>query len=137
MKKKKIFIIIGCIIACGALAYILFAFFGHSAPYDMTVSNFVDKENSYIGKQMRVNGYVVQDTIDWTSPDYNLKFILDNGSGANDGGKRLMVFYSGEKQDPSKFIDGIQILVTGKYQKDGIFIANSITYECPNEYKGN
>ena len=93
--KKKIYFIIGGIIACGALAYLLFAFFNNRAAYDIKVSDFVDKENSYIGKQMRVDGFVVQDTIDWTSPDYNLKFILDNGTGANDAGKRLIVFYSG------------------------------------------
>ena len=133
MKKKKIFIIIGCIIACGALAYILFALFNNRAPYDMTVSNFVDKENSYIGKQMRVEGYVGQDTIDWTSPDYNLKFILYNS--VTDSSKQLTVFYTGEKQDPSKFISGVKILAAGKYDTDGIFLANSITYECPNEYK--
>jgi len=136
MKKRMLFII-GGIIACGALAYLLFSLFNNRAPYDIKVSDFVDKEINYVGKQMRVDGFVVQDTIDWTSPDYNLKFILDNGTGVNDGGKRLMVFYSGEKQDPSKFIDGIQILIAGKYQKDGIFIAKSITYECPNEYKNN
>jgi cytochrome c-type biogenesis protein CcmE len=135
--KKKIYFIIGGIIACGALAYLLFAFFNNRAAYDIKVSDFVDKENSYIGKQMRVDGFVVQDTIDWTSSDFKLKFILDNGTGANDGGKRLMVYYSGGKQDPNKFIDGIQILVAGKYNKNGVFIANSITYECPNEYKTN
>jgi hypothetical protein len=27
--------------------------------------------------------------------------------------------------------------VAGKYNKNGVFIANSITYECPNEYKTN
>jgi cytochrome c-type biogenesis protein CcmE len=135
--KKKIFIIIGSIIACGALAYLLFALFSNRAPYDMTVSQFIDKENSYIGKQIRVDGYVMQDTIDWTSTlHYNLKFILDNDS--TDNGKTLIVSYQGEKQDPSKFIGGIRILVAGKYdKKDGVFIANSITYECPNEYKGS
>ncbi len=130
MKKK---IIIGSIIVCGALAYLLFALFNNRAPYSVTVSEFVDKEDSYIGKKMRVEGYVGQDTIDWTSLDYSLKFILYNG--VSDSSKQLMVFYSGEKQDPGKFISGVKILATGKYEKDGIFLANSITYECPNEYK--
>jgi len=130
MQKK---IVIGGIIACGALAYLLFALFNNRAPYAVTVSEFVDKENSFIGKQMRVEGYVGQDTIDWTSSDYNLKFILYNA--VSDNTKQLIVFYSGEKQDPSKFISGVKILAAGKYVKDGVFIANSITYECPNEYK--
>ena len=131
--KKKI-IIISAIIACGALAYLLFTLFSHKTPYDITVSDFLNKENSYIGKTIRVDGYVVQDTIDWTSTDYNLKFMMDNGEHNN--GKSLLVFYNGPKQDPSKFISGIQILIEGKYSKQGVFVTNSITYECPNEYKG-
>ena len=77
-EEENLFII-GGIIACGALAYPLFSLFNNRAPYACDRKcNFVDKENSYIGKQMRVEGYVGQDTIDWTSPDYNLKFILYN-----------------------------------------------------------
>jgi cytochrome c-type biogenesis protein CcmE len=130
MKKK---IIIGGIIACGALAFLLFSLFRTGAPYAVTLNEFVESEDSYIGKQIRVEGYVVQDTIDWTSSDYDLKFILYNGE--NNSSSRLTVFYTGEKPDPNKFIGGIKILVSGKYDKDKIFLANSITYECPNEYK--
>ena len=131
--KKKSFFIIGAIIACGALAYLLFSLFNNRAPYAVTVSEFVDKENSYIGKQMRVEGYVGQDTIEWNSLNYNLKFILYNS--ITDSSKQLTVFYNGEKQDPNKFLSGVKILAAGKYGADGIFLADSIIYECPNEYK--
>jgi cytochrome c-type biogenesis protein CcmE len=130
--KKKVIIILA-VIACGALAYLLFALFNARAPYAVTISDFIAKENSYIGKQTRVDGYVMQDTIDWTSPGYSVRFVL--GNGEVNSLDKLTVFYTGEKPDPNKFIGGIKILVAGKYDKDQVFLVDSITYECPNEYK--
>lgn len=127
---KKWFFIGGGIIAAAALGFLLFSLFNTSTPYVLTLSEFSSQRNSYAGKQIRLEGYVAQDTIDWTSMDYPLKFILQD-ENQNNG---ITVFYKGEKQDPNKFIEGIKIMIQGKFSK-GIFFANSISYECPNEYK--
>lgn len=128
MKKK--YLIAGCVVAAAALGYLIYSLFNTGTPYVLTMSEFAAKENSYTGKTVRVEGYVAPDTIDWTSPGYDLKFILqDPNSGA-----KLTVFYKGEKQSPDKFIEGIKLMVAGKYQ-DNILYSSSLSYECPAEYK--
>ena len=127
MKKKYV---IGGIIVVAALGFLLFSLFKTEGPYVVTLSQFAAKQNTYAGQKVRVEGYVAADTIDWTSPDYNLKFILQDENAGN----RLMVFYQGEKQDPNKFIEGVRLMVEGQY-KNGILIANALNYECPSEYK--
>ena len=127
---KKWFLLGGVIVAAAALGFLLFSLFNTSTPYVLTLSELSSQSNSYGGKSIRIEGYVAQDTIDWTSTDYPLKFILQDETQKN----KVMVFYKGEKQDPNKFIEGIKIMIQGKLN-NGIFLANSITYECPNEYK--
>jgi cytochrome c-type biogenesis protein CcmE len=127
--KKKV-LIGGIIVAAAALGFLLYSIFNTGTPYVVTLSQFTAKQNTYEGRTIRVEGYVAANTIDWTSPDYNLKFILQDENGGN----RLTVFYKGEKQDPSKFIEGIRLMVEGQY-KNGILIANALNYECPAEYQ--
>ena len=121
MKKKLI--IICSIIAFAALSFLLYSFFNAGTPYMLTIGEVTDGGNRYVGKTVRISGYVVQDTIDWNSPDYTLIFILD------DNGKRVTVFYKGEKQDPGAFISGISISVEGKYEGNGGFKANTLTMQ--------
>jgi cytochrome c-type biogenesis protein CcmE len=127
---KKLFLIGGVIIAAAALGILLYSSFNTNTPYVLTPAEFAAKQNSYSGKQVRVEGIVAQDTVDWTSNDYPLKFILQDQDRKN----KITVFYRGEKQDPNKFIEGIKIMVEGKFS-NGILAASLITYECPNEYK--
>ena len=89
----------------------------------LTIGELADGGERYIGKTVRISGYVVQDTIDWNSPDYTLIFILD------DKGKRVTVFYKGEKQDPGAFIGGISITVEGKYEGKGVVKATSLAMQ--------
>jgi cytochrome c-type biogenesis protein CcmE len=130
VKSKKTVFIVCAIAAAAALGFLLYSLFNTETPYVITLSQFTEKENSYVGKNIRIEGYVAPDTIDWNSHDYDLKFLLQDQNVP----KKITVFYKGEKQDPSKFIDGIKVMVEGKY-KGNVLIANSISYECPNEYK--
>jgi cytochrome c-type biogenesis protein CcmE len=124
--KKKL--VLGGIIAAAALGLLVYFLFHSSTPYVLTLNQFSENRQQYTDKSVRLEGYVVQDTIDWTSSDYSLKFSLQ------DKDKKMLVFYKGEKQDENKFIGGIKVMVSGSY-RNGVFLADSIIYECPNEYK--
>jgi cytochrome c-type biogenesis protein CcmE len=124
--KKKL--LLGGVIAAAALGFLLFFLFRSTTPYVMPVSQFMAEKSKYEGKTIRLEGSVVNDTIDWTSGDYTLKFFLQ------ESGQRVLVFYDGQKPDKDKFIGGIKLMVGGKYRQ-GILIADSFSYECPSEYK--
>jgi cytochrome c-type biogenesis protein CcmE len=124
--KKKI--LIGGIVAAVALSFLLFFLFRSTTPYVLPVSQFLAEQSKYEGKSIRLEGSVVNETIDWTSRQYTLMFFLQESN------QRVLVGYSGLKPDKDKFIGGIKLMISGKYQK-GIFLANAFSYECPNEYK--
>jgi cytochrome c-type biogenesis protein CcmE len=119
--KKKLAIF--GIIAFVALVYLLFSILTAGTPYMLSISELTDGGMRYVGRPVRVQGYVVQDTIDWNSRDYTLVFVLEESD------KRVTVFYSGEKQDAAMFIGGIRITVAGTYQGRGIFYADTLTMQ--------
>ena len=131
VKMKKIVLIVGLVFAAGALGYLIYSFVSSGGPYVLTMDQLLSKQQEYNGKRVRVEGYVAADTIDWTSRDYTLKFILVDPQKT---AQRLTVFLKGEKQDPNKFIEGIKLMLEGKYQ-NGILIADTLNYECPSQYK--
>jgi len=128
--KRKF--VIGGIILIAALGFLTYLLIKINSSYYITVDQFFSNESSYTGKHIRVEGFVKQDTIDWTSQDYNLKFFINDGQNNNPAS--LLVFYNGAKQDPNKFFEGVRVIVVGKYSGGNTFIANGLIYQCPNEF---
>jgi cytochrome c-type biogenesis protein CcmE len=72
--KKKI--LIGGIVAAVALSFLLFFLFRSTTPYVLPVSQFLAEQSKYEGKSIRLEGSVVNETIDWTSRQYTLMFFF-------------------------------------------------------------
>lgn len=84
-------------------------------------------EAAYTGDS-RVAGQVVNNTIDWDGSAQQFKFKI-----AYPGGKRaLNVVYRGFA--PDTFQNESKVLVEGRLDRSGTFIARNILVRCPENY---
>lgn len=123
LKKKKL--LIGGLILGLALGYLLYVGLGSSMAYYSTVSELMQKGDSIYGKEVRVNGDVVPDSI-----ERNGLILTFNITGE---GESLSVIYQGVVV-PDTFKDGAEVVVQGELDSDGVFQANTILAKCPSKY---
>jgi len=118
--------LIGGLIVCLAVGYMLYMSFGSSVTYYVTVSELLEQSSTENEQGIRVSGKIVEDSVDWNPEKIELKFAIA------DEGSRLPVLYEGVI--PDAFTAGKDIVVEGKYNSEGIFHANNILLKCPSKY---
>ena len=123
MKRTKF--IVGAIIVLIAIGFLGYQGFVYSATYYYTVSEFAEQQSSFADKNVRVAGNVTDGTI--VRQGTNLKFTM------SDGPNDLKVVYKGVI--PDTFKAGIQAVVLGKLNSEGIFEATELLAKCPSKYE--
>jgi len=98
-----------------------------SLVYYLTVSEFLERRAEDLGDNFRVNGNVLEGSIERTPGAIGARFI------ATDGAHRLPVVYA--KETPDTFVDGSEIVVEGQLGPDGVFVAHTLMAKCPSKYE--
>lgn len=123
MKHKRY--IIGGLVACLALGYLVYLLLGSAVTYYNTISELKESGTSVYGQGVRVKGDIVPDSIE--SNTEKLTFLI------TDGEESLNVVYKGTI--PSNFGNQTQVVLEGKLDSAEIFHASSILTECPSKYE--
>ncbi len=126
MFRRKRFLI-GSIILILAMGYVMYAAFGNTLTYYSTIGELLAEGSTTYGKTVRVNGNVVPGSIDQDTSNFLLRFSIEGEGGS------LWVVYRGVEV-PDAFKEGIDVVVEGKLNSDGIFQANQILVKCPSTY---
>ncbi len=127
MTRRKVpgkFIVGGAMIVL-AVGYLIFSSIGGSAAYYLTVEEVKAKGPS--GRDVRVTGIVLGDTIEWDAQEWILEFKIADDSGT------LAVIYHGARPDMLR--DGAEAIVEGKYTENDSFEANNLLLKCPSKYE--
>ena len=149
---SRIKFIIGGLLIVAAIAYLIFTSTQASAQYFLTVEELVAKGDSVAGRDIRVSGAVLGDTIQYDSKNFLLTFTIAHVAGDNkeietEGGlakalyeavndpsrPRLQVVYEDVKPDLLRH--EAQAIMTGKLGDDGIFYAEELLLKCPTKYE--
>ena len=150
MGRKKF--IIGGVLILAAVAYLIVSSTQASAEYFMTIDELQAKGQSVVGKNLRVSGAVIGDTIQYDPQTLTLTFEVANVPGDNneieaEGGlaavlhaavidpnrSRVKVIYDGPKPDLLK--NEAQAIMTGQLSADGVFHADELLLKCPTKYQ--
>ncbi len=127
MKKKKVKFIIGGIIIAVAVIYLVYSGTQKAGLYYLTVSEIKNGGTVAYGQSARVNGDVLDGSIQWDSQEGTLRFII------SDGENELPIIYRGVA--PDTFGGGTEVVVEGKYTSENIFEADKIMAKCPSKYE--
>ena len=150
MGRKKF--VIGGVLILAAVVYLIFSSTQANAEYFMTVNELKAKGQSVVGKNLRISGAVVGDTIQYDPQTLALSFEVAHVTGDNNeveaqGGlaavlhaavidpnrARIKVVYIGPKPDLLK--DEAQAIMTGQLGADGVFHADELLLKCPTKYQ--
>lgn len=143
---------IGGLLILAAVIYLIASSTQANAEYFMTVDELKAKGQSVVGKNLRVSGAVVGDTIQYDAQTLTLTFEVahvpgDNNEVAAEGGlaavlhaavvdpnrPRIKVVYNGPKPDLLK--NEAQAIMTGQLGADGVFHADELLLKCPTKYQ--
>jgi len=144
--------IIGGLLIIAAIVYLIITSTRASAQYFMTIDELAAKPGDVIGRDLRVSGAVLGDTIQYDPQTLTLRFTVAHVPGDNkeieeQGGlaevlhaavidpnrTRLQVVYVGPKPDLLR--NEAQAIMTGKIAEDGVFYADELLLKCPTKYE--
>jgi cytochrome c-type biogenesis protein CcmE len=144
--------IIGGLLIIAAVVYLIVSSTRASAQYFLTVEELAEKGDSILGRDLRISGAVIGDTIEYDQHNLMLTFEIadipgDNKEIESQGGlakvlheavtdpdrMRVEVVYNGPKPDLLR--DEAQAIVTGQMGEDGLFYADELLLKCPTKYE--
>lgn len=148
--RAKFFI--GGALIVAAIIYLIITSTQASAQYFLTVEELNSKGNEVIGRDVRVSGAVIGESIDYDPQALKLTFTVAHVPGDNkeieaQGGlgavlheavvdpnrDRMIVVYTGPKPDLLRH--EAQAIMTGQIGEDGVFYAEELLLKCPTKYE--
>jgi len=143
--------IVGGVVIAAAVIYLMVSSIQASAQYFLTVEEVVAQDAEVQGRNLRVSGAVIGETIQYDPETLTLTFTIAHVPGDNkeieaQGGlaqvlhkaakdpavPRLQVTHEGPK--PDLLQNEAQAIVTGQLGSDGIFHADELLLKCPTKY---
>jgi cytochrome c-type biogenesis protein CcmE len=144
--------IIGGVLIIAAIVYLIVTSTQASAQYFLTVDELKAKDASIVGRDVRVSGAVIGDSVDYDPQTLTLNFTVahvpgDNKEIESQGGlgavlhdavmdpnrARMQVVYVGPKPDLLR--NEAQAIMTGQIDADGVFHADELLLKCPTKYE--
>ena len=144
--------IVGGLLIVAAIIYLIVSSTQATAQYFLTVEELNAKGDSVVGRDLRVSGAVIGDSIQYDPQTLTLSFTIAHVSGDNkeieaNGGlaavlheavidpsrPQLQVVYVGVKPDLLRH--EAQAIMTGRVADDGVFYADELLLKCPTKYE--
>ena len=148
--RAKFFI--GGLLILAAVVYLIASSTQANAEYFLTVDEVRAQQSDLVGRNLRLSGAVLGDTIQYNPDTLDLTFEIahlpgDNADIETQGGlaealhtavsdptrNRLTIVYNGPM--PDLLQNEAQAIVTGKLGSDGIFYAEELLLKCPTKYE--
>lgn len=125
LTRRQIRFLVGGLVLALVAGYLIWSAAHGATAYYVTIAELAQMPVS--GRNVRVTGYVVGESIDWEPSELRLRFDV-----VDDGG-RLAVVYEGPR--PDMFRDGAEVVVEGRMGASGLFEARQIILKCPSKYE--
>jgi cytochrome c-type biogenesis protein CcmE len=128
--------IVGGLAVAAAVVYLIVSSISSSAQYYLTVKELQGKGQAMAGRNLRVSGYVLGDSIAYSPQTSSLSFdIVDTHDelSATTRVDTIKIFYTGPK--PDLLQHEAQAIAEGKLNPDGTFTANNLLLKCPTRYE--
>ncbi|MCL0031594.1 cytochrome c maturation protein CcmE [Dehalococcoidia bacterium] len=122
-------LLIGFGIVALAFLYLVFLAFSSSTINYLTINEAIDLPNQVENKTIGISGKLVESSY-YKDPDgLTAYFSLTDQNGTSE----LPVIYKGEIGQIF-FNEHSEIILQGKKQSNGIFLAETLTVKCPSKY---
>ena len=150
MQRAKF--MIGGLLLLAAVVYLIISSTQANAEYFLTVEELLARGQNVVGKNLRISGAVIGDTIQYDPQTLTLTFTIAHVPGDNkeieaQGGlaevlhqavidpnhPHMQVVYIGPRPDLLR--NEAQAIMTGYLRENGIFYAEELLLKCPTRYE--
>lgn len=151
-KTNRMKFIIGGGLFLVAVIFMVISATRATAEFFMTVKELQESESDLEGKNLRISGAVIGESISYDATTGHLQFVIAHIPGDQDeiraaGGlsavlhqavldpdtPRLSILYQGAQPDMLR--DEAQAILTGTLNPEGVFIAEELLLKCPSKYE--
>jgi cytochrome c-type biogenesis protein CcmE len=126
MNHKAIKLGLTVVVLATAFGALLFVSLGENLQYYKYVDEVMADPHAWIGKPLRVHGYVVPNSINRKQTVREYRFDVQHN------GKMIRAYFTGTP--PDAFKDEAEVVLTGVLNKDA-FMATDIQAKCPSKYE--
>ncbi len=126
-KRRKLKALIITLVVLSVVGYLIYAGIRDTMMYYLTVPEVLAGTLEAQGDVIRVSGNVFPDSVKWDPKDLKLVFKIGDDQAS------LNVAYSGVV--PDSFKPGREVVIEGKYNGDGNFVAETIMPKCASKYE--
>ena len=127
MRGNRVKFVVGSLIILGVLAWLGISGVQESKTYYMTIPELRTQGEVAYQMRLRVAGDVVPDSIRRQAGE--VRFQLHQGE------TRLEVVYVGSEPLPDTLVNNAQAIVTGKYTRENVFVAEKVQAKCASKYE--
>ncbi len=118
--------LVGLALILGVIGYLIFFGISSTQQYYVTPSELFSKGQAVLGQGERVGGNLVPSSIQQDVKNNQISFSI------TDGTHQLPVSYNGVV--PDTFPNATQVIVEGKLNGSGTFVASEVLAKCPSKY---
>lgn len=130
------FVVVGVLLVAAIVYLVVNAMSGNTQLYK-TVGEFYVEQDQLVGRDLRVAGFVIGDSIEFTQIDATTtRLEFDIVDDINNPGQRLHVVAMNEPK-PDLLQHEAQALVEGSVNAEGEFVSNpgGLLLKCPTRYE--
>lgn len=129
--NKQIKFIVGGTIVIGLIVYLIVSAISSSGAYYREVGEVVTEQSMLVGKNLRVSGNIVTESIQYDPATLDLRFKI---SDPKDASKQIAIRFHGVKPDQMER-EGSSAIVEGALLNNGTVEANNLLLKCPSRYE--
>jgi cytochrome c-type biogenesis protein CcmE len=121
---------IGGVLVLGTAGYLMASSIGETGMYYLTPGELaakVEGDSTFYNTGVKMGARVVPGTIDRDPSGRAVKFAV------TDGAQVIPVSYRGVI--PDTFTDSVDVVVEGRYHRDGTFVATTLLAKCASRYE--
>ncbi|MGQ9490043.1 MAG: cytochrome c maturation protein CcmE [Anaerolineae bacterium] len=129
--NSKVKFFVGGLVIVALIAYLIISSISTAGAYFREVSEVLDQQTALIGKNLRVSGRVVTESIQYDATNLDLRFRISDPA---DPTKQLPIQFHGVQPDQIGR-ENTEAIVEGTLLADGSVQANNLMLKCPSRYE--
>ncbi len=129
--NSKVKFIVGGFVIVALIGYLIISSISTAGAYFREVGEVLDQQTALTGKNLRVSGMVVTESIQYDAANLDLRF---NIADPNDASRQLAIQFHGVQPDQITR-PNTEAIIEGTLGNDGSVSANNLLLKCPSRYE--
>jgi cytochrome c-type biogenesis protein CcmE len=144
---ERLKFLVGGVLILAAVAYLIISGTAAGARYYITVDDLLMSPQEYAGKDVRISGAVIGDTIQYDDQNLVINFTIANipsqpqdlaqtlHEAVNDPQATRLQIRVEDQVKPELLRHEAQAILTGRLGSDGVFYASELLLKCPTRFE--